>query len=695
MPFKLKNIIIYIIICSTYASMAQVKSVADKEKEKVDSIFYLFNNGAADEAFELAKSNLKILKTNKSKANLNLLLGYYYHNTSRIDSSLYYTKNALKYKEIKNDSLKARLTILAYNLFALNNKVKGLNQESKKWHLLGVELSHKFNEKNLEFWHLHGLANTYMRLGELDKALVMFKQCLNNTKDEEVVLGSCINLGAIYSSYGQYDLSNRYLLRAKEMCTNNSNALVSILLSIGDNFFSKGMLNEALNTYYEVKKKSSDNKFYSIELTALDKIGSILYKDKAYSEATLIYTECLYKSINLGILSSQMNSYKMLSLIFEKKNDYKNAYINRNNYNSIKDSIAKLEKGEEINRLEVKFQTLEKEKAIKLLQVESLNKSLKIKNKDVAIEKIKLEQSVLTKQNENKLLQFENRADKRKNEIALLKEKEELKELELDRQKTIQYIVLTAFFILMVPTIALLVIYYQKLNAQGLLHLKEKEISAQKVNALIKDQELKLIKASIAGQDLERKKIAQEMHDSIGGNLAAIKLQFSQLSENPEKIDLIYSQLDDTYEQVRSLSHNLLPKRVRETDFVRLIEEYIKNVIHACNIEVSTAFYSEEKLNNLDKELQNELYAIFQELTTNTIKHAKATSIDLQLDLLNDSIFFVFEDNGVGFNVTATTSGIGLTNIKNRVANVGGVLHIDSHPNRGTIINIEIPITGK
>ncbi|MEE9364773.1 MAG: ATP-binding protein [Cellulophaga sp.] len=696
MSFNLKSIFVYLFICITYAGMAQAVGIDAKEKEKVDRIFIFFNNGAPQKAYELAKKNLKILKTNKSKANLNLLLAQYFHNQSSIDSSLYFTKQALDYK-INNDSLQARLTILGYNLYALNNKIKGLNQESKKWHLLGVELSEKANETNLKYWHLHGLANSYLSLDEQNKALVIFKECLKNSSDDEIILGSCINLGAIYSSLGQYDLSNNYLLRAKSMCQNNgrNNALASILLNIGNNFFDRGLLNDALETFYEVQKKSQENKLYNLELFALGKIGTILFKQKRYNDASLIFSQNLSKSIDLGILSSEMHSYEMLSKIFEKKGDYKSAYTNRKNYIFIKDSIANLEKGEEINRLEIKYQTLEKEKAIKILQIESNNKTLKIKNRDAAIETYKLEQSIIAKQNENQVLQFQNGAEKRKNEIALLKEREELKAVELSRQKTIQYVVLIAFFILLIPIIGLLVIYYQKLQAQSLLLLKEKEINVQKVNSLLKDQEIKLIKASIAGQDQERKKIAQEMHDSIGGNLAAIKLQFSQLSDSPDKIDLIYRQLDDTYEQVRSLSHNLLPKKVRETDFIRLINEYIKNIADACKIEVNTAFYSEEKLNNLAKELQNDLYAIFQELTTNTIKHAKATSIDLQLDLLNDSIFFVFEDNGVGFNIAETASGIGLTNVKSRVANIGGVLHIDSHPNRGTIINIEIPITSK
>jgi len=182
------------------------------------------------------------------------------------------------------------------------------------------------------------------------------------------------------------------------------------------------------------------------------------------------------------------------------------------------------------------------------------------------------------------------------------------------------------------------------------------------------------------------------MHDSVGGNLAAIKLQFSQLYNHPDKLKLIYSQLDDTYEQVRNLSHNLLPKKIRENDFVFLVKEYIHTVEDASEITINLSFYDEEKINTLSKILQNELFSIFQELTTNTLKYAKAKTIDIQLDVLNECLFFVYEDDGIGFDLSMITLGIGLTNIKNRVENYNGILHIDSKPNRGTNINIEIPL---
>ncbi|MFB9052146.1 ATP-binding protein [Formosa undariae] len=675
--------------------MAQTATVIEAENQKIDSLFYYFNNGSDKKAYQEAHIALSKFKTNKAVVNTNLLLAYYHNKYSAIDSSIYYTQKALKSRTTVNDSLSIRLTILAYQLLAINNKKKGLYHESKKWYIQGAELSEKNNETNLYYTHIHGLASTYIALGKNVEALELLKKCVKNSNDQEIILGSYINLGSIYSSLYQYKTSNTYLQKAKEICEQDPNqkqALTSVILNIGDNYISNGEPDKALFAFYEAKKISFDNRFHNLDIIISDKIGTVLYSENRNNDALLIFTNTLSKAMRLGSLDIQMHSYLMLEKLSVRKADYTNAYHYGKRYYQIKDSIENSQKEQEINRLEVQFETLEKEKKIKLLEIENLNKSLNIKNKDADIENYKLQQAIIAKQNENQVLQFQNGAEKRKNEIALLKEKEALKAVELDREKTIKYIVLGAFFILLVPIVALLIIYYQKLQAQGLLNLKEKEINEQRVSSLKKDQELKLIKASVEGQNQERKKIAQEMHDSVGGNLAAIKLQFSQLTNHPEKMALIYSQLDDTYEQVRNLSHNLLPKKIREKHLVFLIKEYIYTVEDASNIKINVSFFDEDKINALNKNLQNELFSIFQELTTNTLKYAKANTIDIQLDLLNACIFFMYEDDGLGFDVSQTSLGIGLTNIKQRVENYNGTLHIDSKLNRGTSINIEIPL---
>ncbi len=663
----------------------------DAEKEQVAEAFSYYNNNNMKKTYAMAHRLLKTVKINKSKSNVNLLLAYYFNAHSLVDSSMYYIDKALLYK-VESDSLRHRRLSLAYNLRALNYKNKGLFFLSKKWHLLGVEVSKKYNEKDLYYGHIYGLANSYLLLGQDKKALEYFLKSKENSQDKEIILGVYINIASIYSSQKKFKLSNSCLLKAEKIARKNRNdkALATVFLNMGNNYNEVADFDKALDFYIKAKELCVKHKDQNLELILTQNIIDIFIIKNKLKEASILLGENISKAINLGLLQIQVESYKKLALIFKQKKDFKSAFETVNRYHKLKDSISNLQKSKEVISLEVKFRTLEKDQAIKVLQIQNLNKKLKLKTKDDAIEKLHLEQKLIEKESENSILSLENKVTKRKSEISLLKKKGQLKVIEMKRQKSIQYFILIAFLILLAPIIGVLVMYYQKLQAQSLLHEKEKEVASQNVVTLMKDQELKLIKAEVEGQDRARQKIAQEMHDSVGGNLAAIKLQFSQLDKHPEKKDLIYKQLDETYEQVRDLSHDLIPKTILNSDFVPLIKSYLDNIAVASSLQINISVYPENEVNKLEKEIQNELFSVLKELITNSLKYAEASVIDVQLDVVDGNLFFMFEDNGKGFDVGRITKGIGLENIKNRIENIRGSFAIDAHPNRGTIINIEI-----
>ena len=133
----------------------------------------------------------------------------------------------------------------------------------------------------------------------------------------------------------------------------------------------------------------------------------------------------------------------------------------------------------------------------------------------------------------------------------------------------------------------------------------------------------------------------------------------------------------------------MIPKQFNENNFCDVLEEYINSVWGSNS---SFSVYPKQKVNLLKEELQIEIFKIIKELTTNTIKHAKATSIELQINLIEGALNIMFEDNGVGFIPKNKDEGIGFSNIKSRLKKFNGVFHIDSRVNRGTIINMEIPV---
>ncbi|KRB56645.1 sensor histidine kinase [Flavobacterium sp. Root186] len=675
------------------------KNSSEIEEDKIiKSLYALYNNGDEKKAYNKAHSILKSTHNNRTTACADLLLGYYFNKRAIIDSSIYYTNQALKFNTVVNDSLKNRLFSLGYNLLAINYKTRGLLNESKKWHLKGIEASQKYNEKNLYYTHLHGLALTYSELRDYKNAISLFKQCLEYKEDEEIILGSYINLGDIYSEIKDYENGNYFYKKGKTLCdkTNNDQAKTVILIGLGANYQIQKKNNEALKVYQEAVVIADKNELNQLAVVARSNIGDTYIALKKYNDAKVIFSEALQKSIHFGLLQNQNYIYDELRKIAILQEDYKSAYSFFEKAARIKDSIDKLQKIKEINELEIKYKTAQKQKEIEVLKFENEAKKLTLENQQEAIKNMLLQEEISNKNNENTILSFQNSSNKKRNEISLLKKDQQLKALEINQQKKTKLFTIIAFLILLLPIIGLLFQYYKRFKVQHLLNIKQAEISSQKIDGILKDQELELIKASISGQDKERQRISQELHDSIGGNLAAIKLQVNHLDvSNFSNVQKISLQLDETYQQVRSLSHTLLPKKFSQNKFLEVLESYLKNISDASQIKISFIPYPKKEINELNEDIQIETFKIIQELLTNTIKHAKASEVEIQLNYIENILNLLFEDNGVGFDTDKSSKGIGFINLETRIDKLKGSFVIDSKLKRGTIANIEIPVLEK
>ncbi|WP_281631420.1 tetratricopeptide repeat-containing sensor histidine kinase [Flavobacterium luteolum] len=671
------------------------KSLNTKQNSQILSLYDLYNNGEEKKAFRKAHLLLKSKIDNRSIASTNLLLAYYFNKRAIIDSSIYYTNQAFKYNTTPNDSLKSRLFSLGFNLLAINYNKKGLFNESKKWHLKGIEASQKYNEKNLFYTHTHGLAQTYTELGDYQNALKLFKQCLEYKDDSEIILGSYINIGDLYSRLKDYDNAIIYYKKGKILCekTNNFQGKAIILLGLGENYQLQNKYDRALKMYQKAVVIADENELNQLAIISRCTIANCYISEKKYNEAKLILSEALQKSASFGLLQNQIDICDELRKIAIKQDDFKNAYLFFEKSTHLKDSISKMERIKEINELEIKYKTAQKQKEIEALKFENEAKKLTLASQEEAIKNMQLKEEISKKNNENTILAYQNSSSKKRNEISLLKKDQQLKTLEINQQKRIKLFTINAFLVLLIPIIALLFQFYKRFKVQHLLNIKQAEISSQKINSILKEQELELIKASISGQDKERQRISQELHDSIGGNLAAIKLQVNHLNpSNFSNIQNISYQLDETYQQVRNLSHTLLPKKFNQNKFLEVLESYLSNISDASKIKISYIPYPKKEINELDENIQVEIFKIIQELLTNTIKHAKASEIEIQLNYIENILNLLFDDNGIGFETPNNIKGIGLANIENRINKLNGSFIIDSKLKRGTIINIEIPI---
>lgn len=225
------------------------------------------------------------------------------------------------------------------------------------------------------------------------------------------------------------------------------------------------------------------------------------------------------------------------------------------------------------------------------------------------------------------------------------------------------------------------------------------EVTIEKKSKELIEKQNEVKRALISGEEKERKRVAQELHDGMGSLLSTLRL-------NAEAIDLTDKNLDDreaiAYQNVlemidractelRTISHNMLPSGIEHFGLVATLQSLIKKINHNNSIHFSLDTVGLEALHNTEIELH--LYRIVMELVNNAIKHSKAKQASIQLMFNNKDITIMVEDDGIGFSAKSKRStGVGLLSVQSRVEALNGKFQIDSRIHHGTTITIEIPL---
>lgn len=219
-----------------------------------------------------------------------------------------------------------------------------------------------------------------------------------------------------------------------------------------------------------------------------------------------------------------------------------------------------------------------------------------------------------------------------------------------------------------------------------------------RLNRELQVQEQRKIEAVIASQEKERKRIAEELHDSVGQMLSLVKLNLSRLetgNEQPENqvsmlVQQTSQQLDESIGELRTISHNLMPPDLQTKRMAEIVESLLDKSRSINGPDYQLHIFGVP--DDLPDAVKFTLYRVLQEILHNTIKHASAKTISVNLTGTDDGINLIVEDDGVGFDTTLAQAGLGLKNIHSRVKLLNGYFDVDSSLNRGTIYNITIPI---
>ena len=237
----------------------------------------------------------------------------------------------------------------------------------------------------------------------------------------------------------------------------------------------------------------------------------------------------------------------------------------------------------------------------------------------------------------------------------------------------------------------------------GLGHqiLNETREKDRQLNILESDQR-KTLQQLITIQDTEQKRIAGELHDSIGPLLSALKINFNRtvkflsVDNNLEKsgstnelISKTDNIIDESIYEIRTIAHKLMPRGLSSKGLIGMLSDYFDNLESVHNIKIS---FAHNISLSLDQEVQLHLYRMISELVLNAAKHSGGDLIRVSIDTLPTETVLLVQDNGKGIDKMKNNGdSIGLKNIESRVEYLKGRLEIQSNPGEGTSVKVLIP----
>ncbi len=205
-----------------------------------------------------------------------------------------------------------------------------------------------------------------------------------------------------------------------------------------------------------------------------------------------------------------------------------------------------------------------------------------------------------------------------------------------------------------------------------------------------------VIRAIIDTQEIERRRLAKDLHDSLTQQLSAIKFYISSIAESAknqqQKIILLKSNdaLTNVITDMRNICFNLMPKTLEEFSLLKAVKEFCNHFLY--HKKAKFIIEQTNALPNFSKELKIDLYRVIQEFITNAINHGNANKITIRFSYLKEILKLLLVDNGKGFDTNQSGRGMGIQNMQSRIKSHKGELNIESYMGKGTSYKISIPL---
>lgn len=439
------------------------------------------------------------------------------------------------------------------------------------------------------------------------------------------------NISLVYKEQGKYTEALDYSFKSLELkkSLNYERGIATSYGTIGSIYFKMGQADEA-GSFYDmaIELQRTIKDKYGLG-TSLGGRGNVWMLKGQYKEAEQYYLEALPLAEEEGILPLMRDVRLALSDLYAAQGNHKAAFEMRKLYEAAQDSLLNTETYERIAELMMEFETVQKEQEL------------------------------------------------------LLKEAEIKRQQEVNKLQAVGFGCIVGFLLIAGA------LYFSRSRIKQKAELQE---------MLAKEQKIRF-KAVIDAQEQERKRIAQDLHDGLGQLLSTARLNVGALEDSLEATDEESEKIwqnalgliDDAVQEVRNVSHNMMPSALIVLGLVAALREQIAKINQAGKIAVKLETSGMEE--RLEEAVEITLYRVVQEVLNNAIKHSRANEIVVRIAKTDGSLSVSIHDNGQGLDLQLIkqSRGIGWKNIYSRVELINGVIDMNSTPGAGTNIKVLVP----
>ena len=207
-----------------------------------------------------------------------------------------------------------------------------------------------------------------------------------------------------------------------------------------------------------------------------------------------------------------------------------------------------------------------------------------------------------------------------------------------------------------------------------------------------KTMEKEIIKAIIDTEEKERNRFSQELHDGLGPILSNIQMYFQWLADDDEnKMSVIEkgnAALTTAFNTLKEISFNLSPHILHNFGLIPALNSFIDGIY---SLESTKINLKSNIKNRINDGVEISVYRIMTELINNSMKYASAEKININVNVSEGTLHIVYEDNGIGFDMSKESKGHGLYNIKSRIKTLNGFFSIVSSTDKGFLFDAKIP----